>query len=312
MKKIIRKIIWGTTLNQEYICLPCNIVAHLSSVFLAKDGDRTADVNISDKHLFLGYKPVLIALRSVDVKNFNGGLLIRFSQNNCLLGTINVLPVRNAEYNWPEIILCQAIQGKSHLLPFPSIILSRLYDRLRYKKQGNISLPGNLYTQVKIAYSYPRKICLASLHENDLYNVFPTDLHGKIGGSKYYISLRTKGKACRQVLNLKQISLCEIEASSYRQAYGMGPNHMKNLRPASEFDYQSQYSSRYGNLLLPSVISYLELSLLDSVQVGIHTILKFDVVDSFQVKKGEPLMHIHRDYAAWREKNNIESKFLLR
>ena len=181
------------------------------------------------------------------------------------------------------------------------------------KKAGNVYLKGNLLKQVQIAYSLPRKICLITVGKMGLYNLFPTDLHGKLNEQLYVISLRHEGKACRQVLETGKLVLSDIHASVFKKVYSLGKNHMQPLKDRSAFDF-SQMDSHGMHLPLPNhAVAYKELELIDSFKEGIHCLLIFRInKEEKLVADPETLAHIHSIYATWRENNGLRGNYLLR
>jgi flavin reductase (DIM6/NTAB) family NADH-FMN oxidoreductase RutF len=173
-------------------------------------------------------------------------------------------------------------------------------------------LKNDLYTQVQIAYSIPRKICLITVGENDRFNLFPTDLHGRID-DVYIISLRKDGKACQEVESAKKIVLSDINASAYKKVYALGKNHMQPLKEKSLFEWNAVCSKNFNLPLPKDVLSYRELELEQSFLHGIHKLLLFRMVSEEKVSL-EPatLSHIHNCYATWRYKHRISSNLLLR
>ncbi|MEI9943390.1 MAG: hypothetical protein WDN26_04150 [Chitinophagaceae bacterium] len=84
-------------------------------------------------------------------------------------------------------VFYEALKGNHHFVSGFHQSMAAISNMLYNKKPGNVFLKGNLFSQVQIAYSVPRNISLVTLGENELYNLFPTDLHGAHGcGPLYY------------------------------------------------------------------------------------------------------------------------------
>ena len=151
------------------------------------------------------------------------------------------------------------------------------------KKPGNIFLPGNLYKQVQVAYAVPRNISLVSVKQNNLFNLFPTDLHGQIDEGFYMFSLRRGGRAAQQVETLKKILVSEVHAEFYKTAYLLGKNHMQELKAKNQFLFGNEVSQAL-QLPLPQFATYYrELELLDSLVHEIHRIFLFKILKSGSV-----------------------------
>jgi hypothetical protein len=174
-------------------------------------------------------------------------------------------------------------------------------------------LKGNLFEQVQIGYAIPRKIGLITVAYNNLYNLFPTDLHGQIDNDYYLISLRHQGNACKQVEQSGKIVLCDMDVNSYKKVYSLGKNHMQPLKQRTEFDFSPNSSKNFQLPLPHEVISYQELEVVRSFIAGIHKLIISKIVYNEKVGPGKStLVHIHCSYATWRNKHGIEGNYLLR
>jgi len=220
----------------------------------------------------------------------------------------------NALTGSAEIIeFYQGIKGNHHFVSTFHQFIIQLTNKLYNKTAGNVFLRDNLYTQVQIAYSLPRKICLITVADNNLYNLFPTDLHGQINPHEYIISLRHEGKACQQVVNAGKIALSEMPVGAYKKVYALGKNHTKSLRDASDFDFGALQSGAFSFPLPKDVLSYKEMRLEKSFIHGIHKILLFKIVHEEKlIPDPEILTHVHNTYATWRHNQGLSSNFLLR
>ena len=175
-----------------------------------------------------------------------------------------------------------------------------------------MDLPGNLYDQVRIAYCIPRLISLITVYDGNRMNLFPTDLHGTIDNDLYLGSLRIGGEACEQVNRLKRIVISEIDKRHFREAYGLGKRHMQPMNDKSSFHLEEAVSANFGFPLPVEVGTYRELEYLDHFDISIHRIFIYRVVNTAEIKKIEPLAHIHRYYAQWRENRKLETHYLFR
>jgi flavin reductase (DIM6/NTAB) family NADH-FMN oxidoreductase RutF len=190
---------------------------------------------------------------------------------------------------------------------------SSINNRLYNKKPGNVFLHDNLYKQVQIAYAIPRNILLITVGNENLFNLFPTDLHGQVGEEHYIISLRTGGKAAAQVADAGKLAISQVHAEAYKTVYGLGKNHMQELKPRDNFLFGALSSASFQLPLPRDIFSYLELHLQDSFTHGIHTIFLFSILHQQQIRPAiATLAHIHNCYASWRYKNGLPGNYLLR
>ena len=314
---MLNKILFGTTLRQEYICVEEERLSHQSHFFLIDD-ERFLD--LTDRHLFIGYYPLIIAISCEKNSSLNDLL-----QNKNLIKTVFgetkdkiiaqliLKKIDTREFDEATLFLFEGVKGSHRFLSKFHILTNSLKYKLTAEKKVNIYLRGNLYEQVKIAYSIPRKISLVTLGKNNMFNLFPTDINGRIGKQNFVISLRKNGKANKQVKELKKIVLSEMAVDSYKEVYSLGVNHTKDLREKNEFNFSEKLSQEYSIPLPKNALRYFELEFINDLQTGVHNLCFFKIVNSVNLDDSKStLAHIHRDYAEWRINNGFISNFFLR
>jgi len=221
--------------------------------------------------------------------------------------------INTLEFNEVDFFLFRGVKGSHRFLSKFHILTNSLKYKLTAHKKINIYLKGNLYEQVKIAYSIPRKISLVSLSNNNKINIFPTDINGRIDQQNFVISLRKNGKAINQVKELKKIALSEMAVDRYKEVYSLGVNHTKDLREKIEFDLSEKLSQTFSIPLPKDALRYFELEFINEMQMGLHNLCFFKIVNTVNIDDSKStLAHIHRDYAEWRINNGINPEFFLR
>lgn len=315
LQKILHKLN-GLYYPQEYLCFSLEKFRKPLHVYLCNDKEVIHDV--SEEHLFIGYKPLIIALPFVNNNNirlvFSRSIIFEKAKinNNEILASLFLKQIQQVGTRDGNICYYECIHGSHRFVNTFHQWISALNNKLFSNKAGNIYLEGNLLKQVQIAYAVPRKICLITTGEDRKYNLFPTDLHGRMG-EHYIISLRTDGKACDQVVSTGKIVLSDIDAAYYKEVYALGKNHMKEQQSEEHFAFNGKYSENYHLPLPAYATSYKELELVSSVSHGIHKLLLFRIVNAKNLSDtGNTLVHIHNVYATWRHRNNIETEYYFR
>lgn len=327
MKIGLRKFITGLTIPQEYICIGKELSNPLR-VFLT-DHRAERSIEVTNCHLFLGYKPLIIAFVFSADHGFD------FEENKiCLHLNEQLLSINTrwrgfsadsksiARLQMKRLVVekCadlsvgfyEGVFGKHRFIPTVNQKVDSLLNKLRQRSSGNISLSRNLYDQVRIAYAISRTISLITVSDGQLINIFPTDLHGPAGNDFYISSLRIGGEACRQVEQNKKIVISEIEALEFQTAYQLGKNHMRKMCEKENFNLAEELSQIFRYPLPKGVGIYRELELINSFDIGIHHILIYKVVSCNKIKEITPLAHIHQYYAQWRDNTGLETHLLLR
>lgn len=317
VKKILNKLN-GLHYPQEYLCFAKELFHQPLHVYLVNDNHILKD--ITNQHLFVGYCPLVFAFADPELPE---SIQIIFSQQLLLpneifstkdaIASLELRIIKKQAAGNSNIFYYEGIHGTHHFISGFHQLINRVNNELYNKKPGNVFLHNNLYKQVQIAYAVPRNISLITVGNNDLFNLFPTDLHGQIDEQHYIISLRVGGKACEQAEKAGRLLITQVHCDAYKMVYGLGKNHMQELRSKENFPFSQSLSETYKWPLPDHAVSYKELLLLDSFVHGIHKILLFKIIFSRQLPaQTSTLAHIHNSYATWRYNNKLGGNFLLR
>jgi hypothetical protein len=307
----------GLRYRQEYLCIGKESFQHPLYAYLLHNGKPVKD--ITNLHCFVGYSPLILALPANSFPGYEPSKIeIAFTgepftdekiiPQKKLIAFLELQKISD----YDSIIFFEGRKGRHRFTNWLNQFAGGWINNLNNRKPGNVFLENELYKQVQVAYSVPRKISLITVGNGELFNHFPTDLHGQ-AGNLYIISLRHEGLACKQVIQAGKIVLSDMEATAYKAVYALGKNHMQPLKPRSAFNFSENNSPRF-NLPLPlQPMSYKELELVHSFNHGIHKLLIFSIVYEEVVNtSAETLVHIHNCYASWRDKNGLKSNYLLR
>jgi hypothetical protein len=310
----------GLHFRQEYLCIHHEDFDQPLNVYLLEKGKVHKD--ITGLHAFVGYHPVVFAMlfekddapTKLDVifSHDKLGLGIKPGKQ-VILAYLSMKKVYQLSTKNEFVFFYEAVFGSHRFISkFRQFIIS-LHNHLFQKKEGNVFLKGNLYKQVQIAYSLPRKISLITIASHNMYNLFPTDLHGPVGNGCYVISLRHTGNACAQVEATRHILLSNVKGDVYREVYKMGKNHMQPLKEKNSLRFSTELSPFFQLPVPDSALYCYELEMQSSFKTGIHKIMLFSIRNEFTVTTGfASLAHVHNVYATWRHKNRLSGNYLLR
>lgn len=327
MKRVIKKLVFGTSIPQEYICLGIKNFTNPLSIFLTGQHNNQV-MQVTSAHLFLGYKPLVMAIifdqsdtmSAINevVLHFNHGDFYvndrwnGFESDENSIGRISLKKIQIKKADNKCIVF---YEGKDAWHRFISPVNQKVMafmERRKNKPEFNIDLNNNLYEQVRIAYAVPRIISLITVFDGKLINIFPTDLHGPLNENFYAGSLRIGGKACQQVEQNKRIVISDIDASQFRESYALGKRHMKDMELPSGFRLNGGVSEKFKVPLPLGVGRYRELEITDYFDAGLHRIFIYKVVYDHIEHQVNTLSHIHRYYAQWRMNRGIETEYIWR
>jgi hypothetical protein len=317
LQKILNKFN-GLHYPQEYLCFAKESFPDQLQVYLVNNKRIIKD--ITSQHLFVGYCPLIFAFSIPDLPP---SIQIIFSQRvlqpneifnaKDALAVLELSLIKKQRAGSSNVSYYLGANGSHHFQSSFHQYINSLNNQWYNKKPGNVFLHNNLYKQVQIAYAVPRMISLITVGDNNLFNLFPTDLHGQIDETHYIISLRTGGKACKQVEAAGKLLVSQMYCPAYKMVYGLGKNHMQDLKTKENFPFSQSLSEEFKLPLPQQALSYNELELSDSFIHGIHTIMLFKIVRYRQLEpENHTLVHIHNSYATWRYKNRLQGNYLLR
>jgi len=334
--KQFKKWIWQKVLGihypQEYLCLESEEIQSPFNLYLSWQG-ASNPVEVTQNHLFLGYKPVIKGIYfprfSTDWEKLSktSRVCLFFHPDKARLNALwNKFPVDKdasafmvmekteiCSLGSMDLFVYQAILGHNRFMNSFHKLTNRMWEVFRHRTSGNVDLSGNLFEQNVIAYSIPRVISLITVGQSSKINIFPTDLHGPVGASYYVGSLRIGGKAGLQVDTHKEIVISEIVSAYCYEAYRLGKNHMKDLRPVHSFDILKTRSEVLDLPLPAPMIGYRELRQISSCDVGIHRLHCYEVLNHKQITEStNRLSHVHRTYAEYRLRRGLATNYALR
>ncbi len=310
----------GLHFKQDYLCLDQSTFQHPLQVYQVVNGRITHD--LTSLHAFVGYSPMVFAMPSTPLIPADT-IELAFTRRPFVPNgdfdkkdAVALLKLRKLQSIGQGEGRMEFYEGVHGWHRFVSTFHQRIIsigDRLYNRKPGNVFLPGNGLIQVQIAYSIPRRISLISVGVHDRFNLFPTDLHGKAGESHYLISLRHEGHAAAQVLKARRLLLSTIDVSHYRKVYSLGKNHMREPTQRGKLPFTTYNSTQFGLPVPEGCTNYYELELEDSVNIGIHRVFQFRIVNQAEVNNQKGILsHIHNTYATWRYNNHLPGNYILR
>ena len=308
---MFKQLLTGLTIPQQYVCVALEELTPALSVRLAGKG---TDLDVKHSHLFLGYKPLIIAFIFGEESNeMLSEVQMNFLHGETVVAELLLKKIASRKIGNKNVVFFEGVKATHKFLNSLQQFVNNQREKFReVKDPNNIALEGSLYDMVRVAYSIPRLISVITVSDGTGLNMFPTDLHGKISDQFYISSLRIKGKANEQVEQTGKIVLSNVDASEFRNVYSLGKNHMRELRPMTEFNLSGELSEAFKFPLPPSTLEYKELKRIDSFDHGVHRIHTYEIVNAKKLRQGSTLSHIHQYYAQWRLKNNMKTEMLLR
>ncbi len=332
LKRQLKKLLTGLSIQQEYLCLSLEDMKESMRVFLTAK-NSTSYVEVTKTHLVLGYKPLVVAIvrdlktTVAELPEMEETICLHFGKSDFESNTrwrdfgadkksiarVMFHKIEKKTLGMAAVFFFEGIHGEHDFISRWHQWVNTVYQGIKIPRAGNVKLPGNLYEQVRIAYSIPRTVSIVTVSDRDRINMFPTDLHGAAGEEFYMGSLRIGSMANQQVEQFKRVVISEIDTKWYREVYALGKNHMRDIREKENFSLHHQVSDQFLYPLPKGVIRYRELIWRDSVDRGMHRIHIYEVVSARTViESTATLAHVHQYYVQWRHDRGLKTDYLLR
>ena len=115
MKRLLRKILFGITLQQEYLCVRANEFVKALKV-IAYDNSFKHKVDITSNLLFVGYKPLTLAvdsryLNEIKVNRHENLHLSFYTQENKELAKLIVKLINQVNFNSVISLIFEGVKG---------------------------------------------------------------------------------------------------------------------------------------------------------------------------------------------------------
>lgn len=265
---------------QEYLCLPHDACdAHWRY--------ELSGVDVTRDHLFLGYRPLVLAMPATGTRP--GELLLRSPLQQRPVAGITLAGIDPPGMG-SDFTFLTGTRAWSRFLPWPQWPLDRIRRWRNARRHGNVATVPAEIDMTRILYALPREIHLAVVGSPDRCNIFPTDLHGELAG-RYLVSLRHTGKACTQVMEEGSFALYRMPLDLFRQVYALASRHMGD--PTAALAIAAIDGSWNGHARPLGAIAARLLRVEAHADAGIHRIFRCRVEREEHFKNGPVLAHVH-------------------
>jgi len=304
MKKLIRKILFGSTPVCEYATVT---VENITEKVILKT--ETALIDISQTQWLLCLQPIVIGIWL----NNRDSTFFSESKKNKIYFCGATEEIRKSaavvEINIIEKIierdgtLFLAEAGKTILKHINAVRTKLLFNKFYKKPQW----PFDKYKALAAAYSYPRKVRLVSFKEGEYFNIFPMDLLGVIPQSNRVVfGLRHTNIVLQKIINAKKIVVSEIGYEHKETIYQLGKYHGTAPPSINDLSFKTLTTDQFGFYIPQWAESYKEINIIATADLGSHTLLWGEVINEKKLTGTQPhLFHIHFLHSLFLKKAGI-------
>jgi hypothetical protein len=304
----LKQFLFGIHFPSEYLHVAKESFTDTFEVYWL-DEKKHFITDVSSYHYLFGYRPVLIAInKSISKAPLESFLSFKLKGEEIALLKLELLHDMPKEVAGIHFYRCT--NGKHRFISNYLQWINSLLLKLKNNSLNDIEVFSNHYEQVRIAYSVPRTVAVITVSNGKFFNLFPLDLHGRLNGNIYALTLRENSKSSKQIEECKKILLSEMDIRSGDEIAVAGKNHIKEMQPSDKFAFSNSNSPTF-NLPTPKNYSlYYELELFSMKDLGFHRIYFFKIIHQQRISENHSTYaHIHRYAAEWRKKNNIPTVY---
>jgi len=139
---LLKKILFGTILPQEYICVPVEKFDHKIRFYLNDDEDY---FDLTGSHLFIGYYPLIIAISSeknsdtIDhLQNKDLVKIVLGEAKHKIIAQLILKKISTLEFNEVKFFIFEGVKGNHRFLSKFHILTNSLKYKLTADKKINI------------------------------------------------------------------------------------------------------------------------------------------------------------------------------
>jgi flavin reductase (DIM6/NTAB) family NADH-FMN oxidoreductase RutF len=267
---------------KEFIPLRLPSSQVIESVFLEYAGNR---INITGSHGIFCQEPFVIGVWRKEILQDHAecDLIIYSGENKQVTVKLALDNVIKLEGHTLYLFNATGIQAS---------ILQRI--KLRYLQfRTRTKQPLKLFRLFAALYSYPRKIILTSFGAGDHFNLFPMDFQGYIEQENIVLlGLRNTNITLQYIIEQKQVVVADFDLDSIRPVYDLGKHHSTKPPHPQHLGFAIIHTDELKFPIPAFAPAYKEVSVLNTLQLGSHTLIIGKVINSTSPATDRNLYHI--------------------
>ena len=306
LRNIVRAVVRGVPLRHQPIAVVEESVPEVRPELVI--GPHTFDV--SQLHAPVALCPFTIGLLADNSWSLGSGITPRWlvrenGPAGNILGTMDLHSAGSATIGPIRLQLFHATAGRNNCAP----VLRRTWQYFiawRHARRGalrrhDISMTATDLRCLDIYYIWARPVYVVSVAHRPGFNMFPMDLVGFVGSAgNFLLALRSTSPSVAEMLRSRRIALSSIPARFKQEIYALGAHHKQPLKDASSLPFPVSRSEAF-RLPVPSVAFRIrELEIVDSQEIGSHTVFVANVATDSTVSTSAQLGHVSGMYSRYR------------
>ena len=226
-----------------------------------------------------------------------------------LLGTLRLRLFSRESVEDRDILTFRICGTTNYCLPTVRLWARYLHwAYLRYRHPPDTPMTALDVHAMPVLFICPRPVGVVSVTEGDLFNMFPLNLMGSLGGDRFGFALNATRAAAAHVKRAKRIALSSIPLEQAALVRQLGRNHKRTEGTRlDELPFRTTLSACWGLPVPAFALRVRELEVTAIQEMGSHTFFVARVIQDEQRANGLQFCMIHGIYQRWRERNSAPS-----
>lgn len=274
MKALISRILFKNKSKRKFIASRLS-ASQIGETVLFNDRDITWD------HCIVCHDPFYLAIYSTEGLADSGTVSITRK------GQISAEVKVKRKDSLASVRIYEVVSARCHQLPYwHQFVLQRRY--FLYKKKDTF-LRGMIYAAM---YSFPRRVIAVSYRDDQYFNIFPMDFQCFVATEKMMIlGLRTTNATLKKILESKKVVVSDTTSVDLTTVYDLGRNHSAAPPSLAELPFGVIESKVFGFYVPDFSASYREFEIVNSVELGTHTLMIGSLVNSEKITSDQSSIH---------------------
>jgi flavin reductase (DIM6/NTAB) family NADH-FMN oxidoreductase RutF len=302
MKRVLRWLRHGRPLRHLPIAFG---EAEGSLVRFELRGLTAGPIDVSDRHVPVSMRPLVIGLRLDDVgvalPTHGLTLVARDRATESYLGEIALEGAGTLSLGTHTLSLCRTIASRNVTRGAATratrYALAWIHAKGAPARGDGLCMSAADLRCLNVYYCWPRPVFLVGVAHGDRTNLFPMDLVGRVDPDHFLLALRATSPAIELMEASRVIAMSGAPADRLHAIYELGAHHRKASVDTSALPFPVHPSPLHGLPMLTGGFTR-ELTVQQVHRVGSHVLFACRV-DAEQGTTPRQLGHVSEMFAEW-------------
>jgi len=282
IKAFVSKLLFRNRSQKTFIPIRVSRGDITERVFLVSHGTRT---EVTWEHCVVCHSPFCVAIWTNESRA--GSAAIEIINNGKTAVEIELSLKHEVSLNGNFVSVFEITKAKCFQIPYwhQYVLLKRYFLR---KKKDTFS-EGMKYGAT---YSFPRRVIMVSYKDDSYFNIFPMDFQCFVEkGNVIILGLRTTNTTLKKILLSRKVVVSDSSSVDMKTVYDLGRNHSVAPPSLDQLPFTTITSEKFGFYVPEFSSSYKEFEIVNSVELGTHTLMIGNLVTSKNLRDDTSFIH---------------------